>query len=216
MADRTFSDLVAEALHDDFDPVKYTTKAGEAINDALQEVARRVPVPALRSSTTITAVPGTAAYSLPSDFLFLRSVVDTSTGYSLTDIEQIEDYDEARYPTSSGVPTHFIVQGSQVLLSPTPSDARSFIVRYQSSPADIAGTTLISTLIPDDYAYLLVAFARARLFRFEDDPQMGDYWQAQFETSLAKLRGDLSRRTRRIRRVGDRRVVRPWPSFRRV
>jgi hypothetical protein len=39
---------------------------------------------------------------------------------------------------------------------------------------------------------MLVSYARAKLFRFEDDPEMSQFWYAEFRRELGRMRGDLS------------------------
>lgn len=202
---KTLSSLTAEALHDDFDASKYTTTAQSAIQDGLKRIARTVDLPLLRTSTTITLVSGTPNYALPSDFAYLRSVTEAGTGRALSPMtEGIDEYDRfaEATPVPTGKPLEYLVEGSELLLSPKPNAAGTLRVRYNRLPAELSDSVYLSSAMPEDYGYLVVAYARARLFRFEDDPEMAEYWQGQFDTWLPRLRVDLQGQHRTVERVG--------------
>lgn len=200
---RTLGDLATEALHDDFDATKYGTRARQAINDALSEVNRHVELPAAQRQTTIAVAAGTAAYTLPADVARLRSIaferrlLDELTPAALDEIST----------TARGTPTGYVVLGSDLTLLPTPNVAGTLTLRYRQDLAAIAADgTDVGTIIPEDYAWILVAYARARLFSLEDDQEMSNFWQARWLEGLGKLRGDVQLRVDTgVRQVGDRR-----------
>jgi len=203
---KTLAILATDVLSDDFDTIKYQARAEAAINDALKHIARTTDIPLNQTSSTIPTVSGTASYALPSDFLYMRALTHVDTGQTLSPlVGGIDEYDALVTTLTtgrSGRPGSYVVEANSLLLHPTPGSAYDIRLRYAKVPVDLSGAVELSTIFPEEYGYLLVCFGRARLFRFEDDPQMADYWQAQFETGLAKLRTDLQYRMRPVQQIG--------------
>jgi hypothetical protein len=200
---QTFLDLVNSALSDDFDPGKYRPEARQAVLDAIGEISRNVRLPANETTQTITTVAGTNSYSLPTGNVRVLSLVDPQTADPLTDVE-VSALDDTP-STGRGRPTSFALYGSSLTLYPTPDQAYSLTLRYlrqgatPSSDSDVVATT---TGIPEDYLHALVAYARYRLFRKEDDWEAANYWEGQYRQTLQRLKAEMQRRD-----VGARRRV---------
>lgn len=212
---RTFGDLTTEALHDDFDSTRYTAKAQQAINDCLRDIARRVDLPSQQKTYTVSLVDGTGSYAVPSDFARLKSLTDNNEN-PLTQImrDELDFYDL----TDTGDPYLYCLYGSSLTLYPTPtaSNVTSLTLRYRAAPVDgFTNTTdTVDTYFPDAYAHILVKGARSRLYAFEDDAQMADYWETQYERALARLKGDLQNQEgSRKRQVGDNRRRSNWSPW---
>jgi hypothetical protein len=197
---QTFAQLYGQVLGDDFDSSKYLTDAKQAINDAIDDIARQASVPLLEGAWTVPIVAGTATYTLPADDVRLLSAFDAELHQSLSESDQ-ETLDVSS--PASGRPTTFAQYGGSVTFYPTPNRAYSVQVRYLRDPASItADGADITTVMPDSYAFAVVAFARARLFAREDDPQLSAFWRSEYERDLGRIKGDLGRRSRgRVRQV---------------
>jgi hypothetical protein len=194
---RTFRSLQDEALSDDFTDRAFMK---EAINDALADIARTTHLPLLEKTTTITTAAGTAAYTLTSDRVRLLAVVDGAQNRLLDEVE-ITWIDEAG--DASGRPQVFAEYGSNATFWPTPDGVYSLTVRYSSKSATLTSDSAnVTSVIPDQYAYMVVSFARARAFAREDDVQMAQFWRGEYERDLLRLKGDVGRRSAgRVRRV---------------
>lgn len=202
---RTFLDIVNEALGDDFDATTWRARAQQYVNEAVHRVARRAHIPALEQTQTITTVNGTSTYALDSDAVRILSISNTDDRDPLTevDISDIDDFD-----ASSGKPQAVALSVNQFVFWPTPDGAYNLQVRYLGDPVFSADTdTTTSIGWPDDYADLLVTYARMRLFRGQDDFDAAGQYRGEFEAELLRLKSDLHRQSpRRVRRVGDRRL----------
>jgi hypothetical protein len=192
VAPRNLDALTAEALHDDFDTAKYTARAQQALNEALGRVGRRVDSLQRRATATISVVGATDTYTLPADFVRLVSLRDAGQRRVLTETLNTE-IDEL--PASHGVPAYYAVDGSSLLLWPTPVSTETLTLRYWATPAAMAAGTDVPA-IPADYVDLLVTYTRSKLFRWEDDKQMADGLMADFERDLGIARTDLQNTSR--------------------
>jgi hypothetical protein len=194
---RTFRELQDEVLSDDFTDRDF---AKRAINDALADIARQTHEPLLEATYTLTTVKGTASYSQPTDMVRLLAIVDPQRSWMLDDVG-VQAIDEL--VVSQGRPTVFAQYAGKFLLAPTPDGVYSLTVRYSAQAGYLSddNSAVIGT-IPDEYAYMVVAFARARAFAKEDDVQMAQFWRGEYERDLLRLKADVGRRdASRVRRV---------------
>lgn len=213
MADRTFEQLRDEVLHDDFDASRYRVRAEEAINDALREIARKIDLPLMQGTATISLTSGTSSYTLPTGFVRIKSLRDDQTRDHLDplDVSTFDDLD-----SQPGTAEVYAVYGGQLHVWPTPSADRTLTLRYRGVPSTFSDVSQpVSSVIPDELSHLVVKYARSRLFALEDDQPMADFWRAQFERDLMAAKGDLQASSgRTIRKIGRRRQG-MWPRVRR-
>jgi hypothetical protein len=211
---QTYADIQTQTLFDDFDASKYRATAKQAILDAIGEVARQVRLPANETSQFLTLVSGTGSYTVPTGVRLIE-VFDSDVDSPLSEISQqwIDDQ-----PDSRGRPAVFALYGQSLTLYPTPdSAAYPITVRYLKQGAvPVSDTDQMAAVtgIPEDYLHGLVEYARARLFRYEDDPDMSAFWLGQWQDTLRKLKGDMQRRnTGRRRQVPGMFATTPGPRF---
>jgi hypothetical protein len=184
---RTFLDLQDEALADDFNPSKHRANAKRFLNEAQRRIARRARVPQLENSQTITTVGGSSDVALSDSGVRINSLRNTTDRAPLeaASIEEIDDL-----PASSGKPSLYAINGRTITFYPTPDGAYSLSARFQGRPTDLVEDADVPQ-IGDDYADLLVTYARARLFRLEDDFEMARLYMQDFETDLAAYMTDV-------------------------
>lgn len=190
----TFLDLQNQTLGavTDFDTTVYGALAKQWLNDGLHDVVRRVNIPALQATESVAVVAGTAGYALPSIVLRVFWMFDPATGQEIQQIDQ-RAVDTAR--PSAGGPRVFTLYDNQITLYPTPIAAGTLSYRAQLDTASMVADADLPAPLPDSYAYMLVCFARERLFRHEDDFQAATTWQAEYERMLGKLRSDIQRQS---------------------
>lgn len=196
---RTFTSVVTEALGAaDFDATTYTTQAGVWLNDALRLLARDSRLPLEDATATLVATAATPTTALPATLIRVLDVFDPATHELLEEVTQewIDDRDAA-----TATPTAYALYGSTIVWYPTPAATRNFTIHFIAAPADIAGSTVISGVIPDEYGDALVAFIRWHLFRMEDDFEMALAWKNEWTQQKRELAADLTMRGRRIRRT---------------
>lgn len=198
---QTYLDLQNEALSADFNPDTYRAVAKQAIADALSDMARQVDLPGMRGTWTPTITAGVASLTLPSDDLRILSAYDSVNHVPLDEVSQ-EAIDNA--PIGRGRPQAYSVYGTSATLYPTPDQAYTLVFRYAKDISGEADTTDLSVYVPDSYLNAAVSFARHRMFRLEDDAQMSQFWRAEYERDLLRMKADLQR--------GDRNLIRQIPG----
>lgn len=195
---RTFLELQDEALSDDFEATKYRTLARRFLNEAQRRIARRVRVPQLESVQTFSTTSGESTVDLDENVIRINGLRNTTDRDPLDDLgtDAVDDL-----PVSSGKPSSFAVSNQELTLYPTPDRAYNLEVRYQSRPADLNDDGDVPQM-GDDYADLLVTYARARLFRLEDDMEMARLYLEDFEADLARYATDVQLKDRsRVRQI---------------
>lgn len=214
---RTFLDLQAEALANDFDAGVYRASIKNWQNEAVGKIARRIHLPLLEATFTLPIAAGTIAYLLPSDELVLTNVSN------LTDDYELEEHDPEWLdvqPASSGKPWAFTQDKVSLMLYPTPDQPYAgFQLRYLKTATPLSGDTdtLIALGIEDTYgAPVLVSYARSKAFAQEDDSQMSDFWLGRFEKEIGEYELVVQRRSRRrSRQIPGQYRGDSAPSFRR-
>lgn len=209
MAD-SFLDLQNLALSNDFDGDTYRQQAKRAINDALQDMSRRGAIPKLEQTDALAVTSQTV--DLPADNVRLLHVYVDSPRQPVQEIS-MDEFDELASP-ATGVPRSFAVFSGTIYLYPAPVSQVTLVVRYRREPTTLVNDADNLGEIPDGYGWMLVAFARSRLFAFEDDAQMAQYWMGEYERMLGLLRADVGRRDLgRVRQVPGMWSRSPAPSF---
>jgi hypothetical protein len=208
---QTFVQLQDSVLGDDFDSTKYRTEAKQAINDALDDIARQASLPLLEGSFSPTLVAGTSSYAIPVDEVQITSAFDSDTHNPLRQVTRdwIDDRDDVR-----GAPYAYAQYGGQIILFPTPDRVYPLTFRYAKEAANVTlDAADVTTVIPDSYAYAVVAFARSWLFAKEEDSVQSDFWLGRYDRALQRIKSDVGRR-RPTRQVPGMWASRGGPRFR--
>lgn len=210
---RSFTSIVAEALglSPDFDATVYQTQAGIWLNDALKKLARSGRIPLEDTTATVTATVATPTTALPATFVRILDLFDPTTGDALE--ETTQEWIDDQGPVN-GIPTAYALFGNNVVWYPTPSGTRNFTMHFIAAPADIAGATGITGVIPDEYGDALTSFIRWHLFRAEDDFEMALAWKAEWIEQKRELIADVAMRGRRVRRTPSMFTGQGAPTFR--
>ncbi len=198
LASRTFLDLQDEALGDDFDATKYRARVKTWMNEGLSRIARNMTVPGLEATAAVTTVAGQSAYSLPADDVRVTSLREPSRRETLEAVG-IQEIDEAR--TASGRPANYAVFADQLVLYPIPDGVYALELRYLKGATALLNDADTPSL-PPEYVDLLVTYARYKLYRAEDDPEMANYYQGEWQRELGLMKSDVQHTDRgRVRRV---------------
>lgn len=205
----TFLELQDEALHDDFSATKYRALVKRWINQALHRIARRMKMRDLEAAQSIATVAGTSFYALNSDAVRVRSLHFVGDPESLTQVD-LRDVDDS--PAATGRPTDYAFNGSGITLYPSPDGAYTLELRYWRNALSLSNDGDVVD-IPADYEDLLVTFARAKLFRAEDDGDMYAFYMSQFESELQQMRADVQNRGGQVKRTPNMWQGIPTPRF---
>jgi hypothetical protein len=184
----TLGDLVTEVLFDEFDRTKYGTLVARWLNEGAQKVSRAVRLPVSDQTTTIAVTAGTTAYVLAGTIERVYSV-QRSDGRYLREVD-IED----AMTNGTGSPLNFAIYGGEIHLWPSPRSAETLTVRFRGDITQMSQDT-DPVNVPEDYADLLVNYARSKAFTYEDDIEMSNHHRALFEAELQRAREAIQART---------------------
>lgn len=186
-------------IRDDLDDM-----AASFIGMAERRLNRALRVPEMEADATATVTSG--LFTLPDDFLALRSVyVDASPSYPLTQVglAQLQDM----YGGLSGIPAHFAMQsGSEMILGPSPTDSTALLINYYAKIPALSESQTANWLLtahPDLY----LAASLVEGFTYTRDLAGMQVWQARSTDMIADLEkqgrkkahgGTLVRRARNV------------------
>ena len=179
--------LRTEVLNHGFDPIVYSSRINQYINDAQELVCRRVDYYVDENTSDFNTIAGTSLYSLPTDFAKVRSVRDTGRQQEMIAVG-LRDID--RSISTVAAPTFYALDGANIHLYPTPDNVYPLEIRYWKVPADLVADTDTPT-IPAAFQRILWYWAVKECYAGDDDVATAQYWEQQFNTLLAEISADL-------------------------
>lgn len=167
------------------------------LNEAVVQMAGDAK---LQAESTITLVPGTSRYSLPSDF---KSVISLFEGEMFDPCYAYELVDPMDGQSGYGI------YGDELVIIPTPSDAKTLHFYYYAYPTEMIAET---DLLPIDarYAQAVASYAAAMILLLpgQDSKQsLIDRYFAVWEDGKQRFKLDMQKR-HKLERV--RKVARYW------
>lgn len=178
--------LVAEVEAHGFSDATYGGRIVNYLNDAYQLVCRRADYYIDEATQTFQTTAGQTDIALPANWARTRSLLDTDLERELEDVG-IRDIDRAFVTT--GTPMFYAQDGVNIRLYPTADGVHNLMMRYWLLPTPLANSLDTPTL-PSDWHRLLPEYAIHRCYWGDDDPQMGQAWEAKFEKTLAEFEAD--------------------------
>lgn len=193
----TYAELQTAALFNTFSSARYLTYMQRFLNDGVLDICQQFN---LFPSVEAAAFSGSSAVTLTQTFWKVNEVRlgRTYTGLNPNSIAADVTYQTlapAGTVVSSGSPGVPTVDG-YYYFKYLPADGSQFSVSLPSSgvvvvqgytrPTLMSSDSHVSGL-PNECDDALVAFARARAFRYEDDFQMAQFWKAEYEARLREI-----------------------------
>lgn len=162
---------VTETLHDN----SLTTKAGDWINETIQDIHHRSKLIYLHVESTLATVASQqdynfsdiAAASSNDDVMRILYIRDRSNDCSLQEVSYASLYDSVADPEDelSNSPTHYAIKDQSIVIFPIPSQVLSLDVDYQKRSTDLSGDTDTPDL-PLDWTDIILLGAEARGLRY--------------------------------------------------
>lgn len=163
-----------------------TASIPDFITMAEARLNRELRVRQQHTGTSLVTVAGTSTVALPADWLEFISVKLASPSRTL-EPKSIRAEAEDYIDTQTGSPVSYAIQGSNLVLGPTPDAEYSIAAVYFARvPAlsDVAPTNWLLTAAP--MLYLAGAMAEACPFVWNDERTQ--VWEAKFAAELETLR----------------------------
>jgi hypothetical protein len=187
------SDIITVLNNHGFEDTDSTQKLF-AINNAIWDFCQREPWPFLIKSLGLN-FDGTNPYpsNMPADFKAVDWITDTVTGESIWPerLSTIRDRYGAQMSTT-GAPFSFYFVGTQLRLYPVPpATIGRFLLDYHAWQQPLLDTSLeAAVIIPPRYHEVIVDGALQRLYKMDDDPELGAVKQQDFENRIQAIRSD--------------------------
>jgi hypothetical protein len=194
--DLTFVELQDQALHDDFNPLKYRARVKQKINEALGQLARTVATLDTSRLDQLATVTGNPLVALPADVLAIDAVLWGPTGVEIdpVDVDSLDGLPD----TGPGIPAYWAQDGTSIRLRPAPGSVGPVLVRSSFRPTVLAGDG-DKPAIPNDYRPMLSYYTRGFLFAWEDDQEMSVFWHGQWAAKRREFVADIARRSKQPR-----------------
>ena len=177
-------DIRNEVLAKGFDPSLFgSSRVTQFINDGYLLVCRRAQYFGSEATYLFQTASGTASYAWPADLMRERSLlnVDLQTELTAVGLREID-----RSVVSQGAPYFYATDAANVHLYPTPDNPYNMQLRYWRLPAVLVSDTDVP-VIPADWHRILVYWAAKECYAAEDDASTSQYWEQQFNTTLAEF-----------------------------
>ena len=179
-----FLEMQDEVLNHGFDPSYYRNRVKNWLNEAQGRIARFMEIPDFYVTSTVTTIIGTDTYSLPSDVVRINGLTNASSPVELTFVNDPADIQYANQAGQGvGEPLYYTLAGSNICLSPVPDAVYTLTLDYYKSPSTLSSDTQTSD-IPSQYHDVMISYALSRAYRSEDDPQMSQFFYAEFTRDL--------------------------------
>lgn len=178
----------SEVLNHGFDPVLFPQgRIDGYINDAYMRIVTTVNYFTNEASQAYVTVAGNSSLPWPADVGDIRSLVNTDSHRVLSQAS-LADLDGA--PASSGTPQIYAVDGSALRLYPTPNGVYNLLLRYWRLPSPMVLDTDIP-VIPPTWHRALWYWGCKEAYASEDDAATAQYWEAQFNSTVAEFAADV-------------------------
>jgi hypothetical protein len=181
------NDLLADVTAYSSGPIDGSIKRAIATTEL--RLNRTVRIRQMETSTTITLVANTSAYSLPSDFLQARVVYLSVDPIQLIEQTTLENL-FAQYPQSTTQrPEKMAIVGSTFQVRPIPDAAYTVPFYYYATPAPLSDTNSTNTLFatcPDLYLY----GSCLELARFLGEDERLQVWKGFYDEGIRLLTED--------------------------
>lgn len=185
---QSLGDMRQEVLDHEFSETRYPDYIDKQLNRCQTLIAEKISFRQLQDVEAYTTVNGTAAYALPGDYMRLDSVWNLDDTVPLTQLS-VAEYNDL--PVSSGKPTCYTVDRSNLKLYPTPDGAYTISLYHSRYPATMAADGDYPE-IPSAGHNILVRYALARCFERENDTSQAAYHWGQYEKEMIYFMGSIN------------------------
>lgn len=167
-----------------------------AINDTVTDFCSREPWPFLEGNLALAFTGSAYPSNWPADFSKVLSIIDTSTGTTLT--PERAEVIRRSYATSLatvGAPSLYYFKAARANFLPVPASGyASLDMDYLRSHPVLTETSLeAAILIPARHHRVITLGSLYKLYAMEDDPELSALFEEQYENKISRLREDLSR-----------------------
>ena len=182
--------------------LRHSTSAVDSLINEGQRVAA-IETKAVETSTRIVLSAGTTFYSMPTDFLQIRQVIDVGEDWTLMQELSPEAVAERVGLESAGHPQYYVMDFAlrgDIGFAPFPgvaADTTTVDVWYYAQPAEL----LVSTAVPFNaavelapYHYGLAYFAASHLALIDGRPDLAIWYERKFFAVIDRMKREARNR----------------------
>lgn len=178
--------LVADVTRDPNNRIRPLATVDRAINSAYQTIQQELEnfIDTTNATQTISIIPWTAEYTLPSLFLKLQTVTYNNIALFRTERKKIIENGTI---TSTGSPIYYYIKGNEIWLYPIPQEAGTISIEYTALLPTI--TTSIDSQAPELLDQAIAYKAATILFKQVQKLQEAQVREQEYqnEINLARL-----------------------------
>jgi hypothetical protein len=161
--------------------------ANSALNDVLNEAYEHIldtyRFQNNRNICTFTTVASTADYALPTEYIHVLSVWDTTNSVRLA--QRDDNWASDNLELDAGMPTDYVHYKNWIKLFPTPDDAYTIRVRHKATQTALSADG-DEPVLPTPWHKGLVKKARAIWFENQGDVQKAAFFDDIWEKWVAR------------------------------
>lgn len=179
--------LVTDVTRDPNNRIFPIAIVDRAINSAYMTIQQELEnfIDATNATQTITIIPWTQEYTLPSLFLKLQTVTYNNIALFRTERKKIIENGTI---TSTGSPIYYYIKGNEIWLYPTPQEAGTLSVEYTTLLPTI--TTSIDSEAPELLDSAIAYKAVVILFKQIGKPER-ELWEQEYQSEINMARLSL-------------------------
>ena len=179
--------LVTDVTRDPNNRIFPIAIVDRAINSAYMTIQQELEnfIDTTNATQTITIIPWTQEYTLPSLFLKLQTVTYNNIALFRTERKKIIENGTI---TSTGSPIYYYIKGNEIWLYPTPQEAGTASIEYTALLPTI--TTSIDSEAPELLDWAIAYKAVTILFKQIGKPER-ELWEQEYQSEINMARLSL-------------------------
>ena len=179
--------LVTDVTRDPNNRIFPIAIVDRAINSAYMTIQQELEnfIDATNATQTITIIPWTQEYTLPSLFLKLQTVTYNNIALFRTERKKIIENGTI---TTTGSPIYYYIKGNEIWLYPTPQEAGTASIEYTALLPTI--TTSIDSEAPELLDQAIAYKAVTILFKQIGKPER-ELWEQEYQGEINNARLSL-------------------------
>lgn len=179
--------LVTDVTRDPNNRIFPIAIVDRAINSAYMTIQQELEnfIDATNATQTITIIPWTQEYTLPSLFLKLQTVTYNNIALFRTERKKIIENGTI---ASTGSPIYYYIKGNEIWLYPTPQEAGTASIEYTALLPTI--TTSIDSEAPELLDQAIAYKAVTILFKQIGKPER-ELWEQEYQSEINMARLSL-------------------------
>lgn len=179
--------LVTDVTRDPNNRIRPIAIVDRAINSAYMTIQQELEnfIDATNATQTITIIPWTQEYTLPSLFLKLQTVTYNNIALFRTERKKIIENGTI---ASTGSPIYYYIKGNEIWLYPTPQEAGTASIEYTALLPTI--TTSIDSEAPELLDQAIAYKAVVILFKQIGKPER-ELWEQEYQSEINMARLSL-------------------------